>query len=138
MYINVASSLRGYACGLENEEHKRHIKKGLDWLENRFKSLRPVKQEWSEEEAKKAAEDYANEFPGMTHENDGSTIEDYDKPYNDFLAGVLWAKHHGIFQNGNTHWKPSEEQMKALQNAVALTACDKELARLYNQLKKLM
>ena len=34
-------------------------------------------------------------------------------------------------------WKPSEEQMKALQNAVALTACDKELARLYNQLKKL-
>lgn len=34
-------------------------------------------------------------------------------------------------------WKPSEEQMKALQNAVALTACDKELVRLYNQLKKL-
>ena len=34
-------------------------------------------------------------------------------------------------------WKPSEEQMKALQNAVALTACDKELARLYNQLKAL-
>ncbi len=34
-------------------------------------------------------------------------------------------------------WKPSEEQMKALQKAVALTACDKELARLYNQLKKL-
>ncbi len=41
MYINVASSLRGYACGLENEEHKKHIKKGLDWLENRFISLRP-------------------------------------------------------------------------------------------------
>ena len=36
-----------------------------------------------------------------------------------------------------SHWKPSEEQMKALQNAVALTACDKELVRLYNQLKKL-
>lgn len=49
--------------------------------------------EWSEEEAKKAAEDYADEFPGMTHESDGSTIEDYDKPYNDFMAGVLWAKH---------------------------------------------
>ena len=41
MYINVASSLRGYACGLENEEHKKHIKKGLDWFENRFKSLQP-------------------------------------------------------------------------------------------------
>ena len=36
------------------------------------------------------------------------------------------------------HWKPSEGEMKALQNAVALTACDKELTRLYNQLKKLM
>lgn len=34
-------------------------------------------------------------------------------------------------------WKPSEDEMKALQNAVALTACDKELVRLYNQLKKL-
>lgn len=41
MYINVASSLRGYACGLENEEHKKHIKKEIDWFENRFKSLRP-------------------------------------------------------------------------------------------------
>ena len=41
MYINIASSLHGYACGLENEEHKKHIKKGLDWLENRFRSLRP-------------------------------------------------------------------------------------------------
>lgn len=34
-------------------------------------------------------------------------------------------------------WKPSEKQMESLQNAVALTACDKELARPYNQLKKL-
>lgn len=68
--------------------------------------------EWSEEEAKKAAEDYADEFPGMTHENDGSTIEDYDKPYNDFMAGVLWAKNQGIFQNGNTHKKSSEEKKK--------------------------
>lgn len=46
-----------------------------------------------------------------------------------------------IMPEGELHmkarWKPSEEQMKALQNAVALTVCDKELARLYNQLNKL-
>ena len=50
-------------------------------------------------------------------------------------SGILlteWLKEHLC-----PSWKPSEEQMKALQNAVALTACDKELARLYNQLKAL-
>jgi len=52
MYINVASSLRGYACGLENEEHKKHIKKGLDWLETRFNSLRPS---WKPSEEQMAA-----------------------------------------------------------------------------------
>lgn len=97
MYINVASSLNGYACGLKNEEHKKHIKKGLDWLENRFKSLRSQSR-WKPSEVC------------------------YGPKGDPDPAGV---------------WKPSEEQMKALQNAVALTACDKELARLYNQLKKL-
>lgn len=58
MYINVASSLRGYACGLENEEHKRHIKKGLDWLENRFKSLRPCPS-WKPSEEQMEALNYA-------------------------------------------------------------------------------
>jgi len=53
------------------------------------------KSVWSDEdekEAEKAATDYADENPGMTHENDGSTVEDYDKPYWDFLSGVHWAK----------------------------------------------
>ena len=35
-------------------------------------------------------------------------------------------------------WKPSEEQMRALQNAVALAAGNKVLAGLYEHLKKLM
>lgn len=102
----------------KNEEELQNAVTAEKWLkEIKFKYyVHPVKQEWSEEEAKKAAEDYADEFPGMTHENDGSTIDDYDKPYNDFLAGVLWAKHHGIFQNGNTHWKPSKKQMTNLIN----------------------
>lgn len=70
--------------------------------------------ERSEEEAKKAAEDYANEFPGMTHENDGSTIKDYDKPYNDFMAGVLWEKHQ---YQPKQEWKPNKKQMGALETA---------------------
>ena len=96
-----------------------------DWLKTRLESLRPQpKQErsekdketlpqfcwdlgemsyksakWSEEEAKKAAEDYADKYPGMTHENDGSTIEDYDTPYNAFMAGVLWASHQLIAED---------------------------------------
>ena len=59
---------------------------------------------------------------------------DYDKGWRDrHKAGLK-----GVEMQKPVTWKPSEEQMKALQNAVALTACDKELARLYNQLKKLM
>lgn len=65
----------------------------LKSLPERF-NLEP-KSVWCDEdekEAEKAATDYADEFPGMTHENDGSTVEDYDKPYWDFLSGVHWAK----------------------------------------------
>ena len=54
---------------------------------------------------------------------------DYDivkSPYSNFLKSL------------RPSWKPSEEQMKALQNAVVLAAGNKVLAGLYEQLKKLM
>lgn len=79
--------------------------------------------EWSEEDEK-----MLNEVLDMVtyafyeQDNDGE-IEDN--------PAFLWL--HRL----RPSWKPSEEQMEALQNAVALTACDKELAKLYNQLKKL-
>ena len=128
---------------------ERSFPKAAEQLQNILNAFdgEESRQDWrhSEEDEKKAAEDYANEFPGMTHENDGSTIEDYDKPYNDFLAGVLWAKHHGVFQNGNTHWKPSEEQMEALWNLMKqgvylsrYPEFQKDIESLYEQLKKLI
>ena len=99
-------------------------------LEEKQKEQKPV--EWSEEEAKKAAENYANEFPGMTHENDGSTIEDYDKPYNDFMAGVLWAKHQ---YQPKQEWSEEDELM---QNEIVtrIEYCaryENELSKAYSQ-----
>lgn len=42
-----------------------------------------------------------------------------------------------VLETEEDHWKPSEEQMNALQNAVALAAGNKVLAKLYEQLKQL-
>lgn len=68
-------------------------------------------------------------------------LTDMDKKVGSWKYSEIleWYEKRGIgrYTNYKPSWKPSEEQMKALQNAVALTACDKELARLYNQLKKL-
>lgn len=54
-----------------------------------------------------------------------------------FIQEADYNKMDNLLKSLRPSWKPSEEQMKALQNAVALTACNKELARLYNQLKRL-
>lgn len=123
MYINVASSLRGYACGLENEEHKRHIQRGLAWLESRFKSLRPQpKQESEPIEIKFAGKIYkvygTKELPGDVV---GYIIEDepghYDCIINpdEVLGGGYGIKSNGSpyptkeTNFGQPHWKPSEK-----------------------------
>lgn len=49
-------------------------------------------------------------------------------------GAALYAEEIAWLKN---YWKPSEEQMKALQNAVALAAGNKVLAGLYEQLKQL-
>ena len=106
MYINVASSLRGYACGLENEEHKKHIKNELDWLENRFNSLRPQpKQEWSEEDEKmlnRIINDYEN----------GDKYWFKAQCSTPFRLKIDWLKS----LRPQPKWKPSEEQMAVLKS----------------------
>ena len=145
MYINVASSLRGYACGLENEEHKRHIKKGLDWLENRFKSLYPQPREEIYQSAK---HDLAIRFMNYLDENrpegkmglSNGECEDIDKAFkkND------WAKIMRYVEKYRPSWKPSEEQMQYLlavinnPNNAGAESCHLTLGSLYNDLKKLM
>ncbi len=125
MYINVASSLRGYACGLKNKEHRKHIKKGLDWLENRFKSLCPqLKEEWSEED-----ERILKGIIGLI---------DHDQHYDVSNKEMLdWLK------SLRPSWKPSVEQMNTLLSVEgilrSLQYSDKAkiLASIYEQLKQL-
>lgn len=97
----------------------------IDWFKKQ-KEQKPV--EWNEED-----EDILN-----------SLIRLYDKEY----SKDKWPWSSGRHTFGDVvrflkslrpqpHWKPSEEQMKALQNAVALTGWGNDLESLYNDLKKL-
>ena len=130
MYINVASSLRGYACGLENEEHKKHIQKGLDWLENRFKSLRPdnyknCNSRWSEED---------DQLIGFIF---------------DLLNSLVWRKEWAMdkkeclerLKSLRPSWKPSDEQIRPLEYAIEYFKKKKNdvtyLESLYQDLQKL-
>ena len=129
MYINVASSLRGYACGLENEEHKRHIQKGLDWLENRFKSLRPQpRQEVTDEEIEEMV---------IKRSRSSGTTKSEIAFYRNGIKDAI--KRFGV----RPSWKPSKKQMKELKDASAVMKCDSDdaafplLKTLYEQLQKL-
>ena len=118
---------RGYSTTKQDEEVAWNALRA--WCEKKGISLYDLypKAEWSEEDADIlncciSSIEEAKENRYAYKETDGDTS--YDREIA-FLKSL------------RPSWKPSEEQMKALQNAVALTACDKELARLYNQLKKL-
>ena len=125
MYINVASSLRGYACGLENEEHKRHIQKGLDWLENRFKSLRPSKDCSSCAQHLEGYISGRGDAENKLLEQFGAVVTPEDE---------LHIK---------PRWKPSEEHLSALlaifndQDNIGSQTCQLALSDLYEQLKSI-
>ena len=55
----------------------------------------------------------------------------------EWLNGITYGELCDWLKSLRPHWKPSEEQMKALQNAVVLAAGNKVLAGLYEHLKKL-
>ncbi|MBO4718996.1 MAG: hypothetical protein J5658_03880 [Prevotella sp.] len=90
------------------------------------KMLSKPKEEWSEDD-----EDIRQSIIKDIKWERANTPVTVDKDIRKYDKQINWLK------SLRPSWKPSEEQMKALQNAVALTACDKELVRLYNQLKKL-
>ena len=99
--------------------------KPAEWKDYKDKVNIPYcssEQEWSKEDEKMLS-DLRNTLGCLM--NAGAISFKTKKKFSNWLKSL------------RPSWKPSEEQMKALQNAVALTACDKELARLYNQLKKL-
>ena len=128
MYINVASSLRGYACGLENEEHKGHIKKELDWLENRFKYFRPQSKDEIYKEKNEAFKlgkhQLAIKFMNYLDENrpkdkmslSNSECEDIDKAFkeNDLAKIIRYAEKY------LSHWKFSEEDEKDMAHIIRI------------------
>jgi hypothetical protein len=102
-----------------------------EWLKEKLKSLRPVKREWSEED-----EDFINML--ILHFNylidkGGDSVETY-KSYREKLKSL----------RPQPHWKPSEEQMEALERTIRLANFGSEenrrkaLESLHDQLEKLM
>ena len=92
------------------------------------------KQEWSEEDEN--ALKYIHELLvfGYTEKfMDAQTAHDMRKWVNEHLRP-------DTFQNGNSHWKPSEEQMEALKNSAYGAYQNGDgpaLRELYEQLKNL-
>ena len=113
--------------------------KMLAWLKSlpeRF-NLQP-KQEWSEED--KNVLNYLHELIGYGY------VQRYmdAQTAHDMLAWVNEHFHPDTSQNGNSYWKPSEEQMEALDKAIpvcmGVVGRDEiaPLESLYEQLKKLI
>lgn len=99
---------------------------GYDWLEKNLEYLKPAKSaEWSEE-------DLRHKSWILECLADGERkVPQYAE---DFRAAYKWLKS----LRSQPHWKPSEEQMEALENSTALTEKQGEaLYSLVQDLKKL-
>ena len=99
---------------------------GYDWLEKTLEYLKPVKQEWSEEDIEKMVNARARKS-GTTK----SEICFYRQGIEDTLKSL------------RPSWKPSDEQMKALDSAInyltehTCTPGNSLLVSLFNALQKL-
>ena len=97
----------------------------IEWIENRLKFLRPVKQEWSKEDERI--------LTGII-ERGSSQIP----PTEPALRGEQMEWLMNRLKSLRPSWKPSEEQMDALLVAIHCTPSDENmLISLYNDLKKL-
>ena len=105
---------------------------GYDWLEKNLEYMKPVKQEWSEEDEEMLKDIIAGleATKQLTYRHEPSGWACYNR-------WIDWLKSLRPF------WKPSEEQMKALQRAVNKLAQNDvadsvRLSIMYDNLKKLM
>ena len=105
---------------------------GYDWLEKNLEYLKPVKQEWSEEDTEMIMK-IISSLRGYicTFDPDSKNHEAY------IQKEIAWLK------SLRPSWKPSEEQMAALKEASASWMNEKMgnaelLQSLYDALKKLM
>jgi GNAT superfamily N-acetyltransferase len=106
---------------------------GYDWLEKNLEYMKPNKQEWSDEDADMlncciSSIEEAKENRYAYKETDGDTS--YDRE-------IDWLKS----LRPQPHWKPSEEQMKALEDAFRKDGGNeyrKVINSLYCDLQKLL
>ncbi len=119
---------------------------GYDWLEKTLEYLKPSKQEWSEEDIKKIrSEEYTKGFndaafggklkewseEAITNGWTGGDLEKYlsclqrlgtGNPQQPETSNSKWFKEHCRRQS---YWKPSEEQMDALNEIINTLAASK-------------
>lgn len=109
------------------EEHggRETNNKMVTWLDNRLKSLHPVKQEWSEEDEEHLKSIISTIEMCMMDCEDAKAVLGY------YESDISWLK------SLRPHWKPSEEQMKALWDAYKGGKEQEPLRELIEQLKKL-
>lgn len=95
---------------LDREEHNGHLMRSdLKECVKLLKSFRSQsKQEWSEEDE--------NHFKHILNVLEGVQGEQMEKGFNNLNSDICWFE--SLRLRPQPHWKPSEEQMKALENAM--------------------
>ena len=85
---------------------------GYDWLEKNLEYMNPNKQEWSEEDEEKlkAICTYLRDYSRLAKLGDKLRFNEYC----DFLKSPRPVSKESL----QSHWKPSEEQMKQLIKAM--------------------
>lgn len=110
--------------------------KEIMWAKLRLKSLYPhPKQEWSEEE-KEILDNILSHYVLIDKPIDANGI-----PKEKYIS-LIKSIRFDTYKNCNSHWKPSEEQMKALYDACCIAFKEERdfhpsLSRLYHDLRKL-
>ena len=129
---------RGYSTTKQDEEVAWNALRA--WCEKKGISIYDLypKAEWSKEDADIlncciSSIEEAKENRYAYKETDGDTSYDHE---------IAWLKslRPDTFQNGNSRWKPSEEQMDSLRDTIVQTkgySYSMYLPELYEQLKKL-
>lgn len=111
---HVLGYLNGFSC---SEEAKQQMWKWINSLPERF-NLQP-KQEWSEEDEKMLS-DCIEAVGSMSVRSDVKTLRDWLKSL-----------------RPQPHWKPSEEQMRALKHFIGPSVNGAIVGELYDELEKL-
>lgn len=154
----ICTYLRDYLRLSKNGDIQR-FEGYCDWLNDRLKSIRPVKQEWTEEEKQKlnriysiigwAMDEHAfSSCKKLIGDKEGVELQDFLRSIAKQGQQPRWKPSDGCLgvcgdPSPAGVWKPSEEQMGALAYAIQVLApraakASEELENLREQLKKMI